>query len=161
MFFRKRKPVGNDNAPGPQEPTIVGPDAVFDGTFTSDGDVHVLGTMRGAVSARLCVVEAQGTMEGQISAEEILVIGRVVGPLRGRHVHLQAGSSVEGDIASETIAIDHGAKLSGAVWQNKNDTSAVQVLSHEPAHRLFTENLWEPKDDDDGVRPLKAVRPPR
>ena len=158
MFFRKRKSVGNDNVPGPQEPTIIGQDAVFDGTFTSDGDIHILGTMRGAVSARLCVVEVQGTVEGQISAEEVLVIGRVVGPLRGRHVHLQAGAIVEGDITSETIAIDHGAKLSGSVWHSGND---VPALSHEPAHRLFTGSLWDAKEEDDSVRPLKAVRPPR
>ena len=43
--------------------------------------------------------------------------GTVKGPIHARHIHLESGAEVEGDITTTTIAIDTGARLTGAVWQ--------------------------------------------
>lgn len=165
MFFRKQKPVGNDNRPVASLPTQIGADTVVEGNVSSDGEILVEGTLRGTLRARICVVAATGVIEGDVIADDIVVRGRVIGPLRGDHVHLQDGAWVEGDISSATIAIDTGARLSGAVWQAENSRepertapAAAPALSYQEPPQLFGESLWGTRQDDD-FRPLKTVKP--
>ena len=157
MFFRKQKAAGNDNHAEQAEATVLGAGTVLDGNLTSDGEVRIDGTVRGVVQAQVCVVAAGGAVTGEISADTVEIHGRVQGPLRAHHVHLQPGSHVEGDITSATIAIETGAKLSGAVWQDEGSGRAAAVPAPGPA--LFpSESLWNAREDE-GYRPLLAARP--
>lgn len=159
MFFRKQKALVNDNLPQLSEPTHIGPDTVIDGTISSDGEVLIDGTLRGFVKASACVVAVNGVVEGEVNADEIIILGRVYGPIHGRHVHLQAGAAVEGDITCDTIAIDNGARLSGAVWQadTREEKTKINGFAQEPSPPLFAESL-KTAELDDSFRPLKAVR---
>lgn len=168
MLFKRAKTELNDNAPQPpltSDPaSVVGRDAEITGTFSTAGDVHVEGTVRGTVKARRCVVEADGLVEGQIAAEEIVVRGRVQGPLRAYHVHLQAGARVEGDIINDGIVIDDGAELTGAVWRSDDPLAETAAAARPPlrpaadATRIFDGALW-PDTDAHSLRPLTAIRP--
>jgi cytoskeletal protein CcmA (bactofilin family) len=164
MFFRKQKATGNDNRPAPSLPTHIGMDSIIEGSLVTDGEVQVDGTVRGILKARVCIVAASGTVEGELHAEDIIVRGRVIGPLHGDHVHLQDGAWVEGDITSATIAIDTGARLSGAVWQTGGARDAepngrqAPALSYQEPSALFPDSLWGSRPDDD-FRPLKTVKP--
>ncbi len=161
MFFRKQKVAVNDNQLEQAEPTVLGSGTILDGNLTSEGEVRIEGTVRGVVQAQICVVAAGGVVTGEISADTVEIHGRVHGPLRAHHVHLQPGSHVEGDITSATIAIETGAKLSGAVWQD--DQSSRSAALPAPAlgtgPSLFSsESLWNGRDDD-AYRPLAVARP--
>ncbi|HRX36259.1 MAG TPA: polymer-forming cytoskeletal protein [Aestuariivirga sp.] len=163
MLFRKKKPAGNDNVQAPAQPTIIGTGAVFEGSLQTDGEVHVDGRLRGWVRADLCVVTPSGLVEGEIDAEEVIVAGQVIGPVSARHVHLQEGARVEGDITSDTIAVDNGAKLSGAVWHRDGlQTNGHRPVALPPANepRFAAASLWDQVREDDD-RPLKAVHPQR
>ena len=164
MFFRKQKAVGNDNEPRETAPTVIGRDTTFNGTIESDGEVHVDGTVRGSVSARVCHVGATGQIEGDVLADDVYVRGRVSGPIRGHHVHLQSGARVDGDIVNQTIMIDNGAQLNGAVWRSDNPLGQEQTAPGQPtlstaASPLFASSLWNRENDD--FRPLQAIRPKR
>jgi cytoskeletal protein CcmA (bactofilin family) len=162
MFFRKQKTVGNDNQAPLTPPTLIGSDSRLDGMIETEGEIHIDGIVRGVVKAGTCIVGKDGEVEGEIVADDIVVHGRVIGPLRGNHVHLQAGASVDGDITCDTIAIDNGARLSGAVWQGSEEAEARHAPASGPrrdgSSSLFGETLWSNRPDDD-FRPLKAIRP--
>lgn len=159
MFFRKQKPAGNDNRQRSSPPTFIGEESTIEGTVDTDGELHIEGRVQGVVKAALCVIGARGIIEGQVEADEIIVRGRIVGPLRAGHVHLEPEASVEGDITCETIAIDNGARLSGAVWQQASaGAQKIAAPLRPPASRLFSEPLWSGPEEED-VRPLRAVRP--
>lgn len=167
MFFRKQKHAGNDNLAEPAQPTFIGAETSLEGSIVSEGEVHVAGNLRGLLKAGLCLVEANGLIEGEVEADEIIVAGRIIGPLRARHVHLQPGSWVEGDITSETIAVENGAKLSGAVWQHGEGQARnghAPALTYDPVPKetagFQAESLWGARPNDE-YRPLKAVRPQR
>lgn len=157
MFFRKQKSVGNDNSPAPVPPTYIGADTRIDGNIETESELQIEGQVRGAVRAGVCVIAASGIVEGDISAEEVIVGGRVIGPLRAIHVHLQPGAIVEGDITSETIAIETGAKLSGAVWQVNRDDQ-LNGRSDPTFGGLEPGSLWTGHNDEP-FRPLKTVQP--
>lgn len=157
MFFRKSKTTGNDNAPVPAAPTYIGRSTTFEGVLITDGELHIDGLVRGSVRAKLCVVDSNGIIEGEAEADEIVVRGRVTGPLRGQHVQLEDGAQVEGDISSETIAVDSGARLQGTVWQT-GDALAASTAPRSDSHNLFASPLWNGVDDG-SFRPLKAIRP--
>lgn len=160
MFFRKQKPAGNDNRAAPSEPTYIAADCSLDGNIETAGELHIEGMVRGTVRAGTCIIAAGGIIEGEVIATDVIVHGRVAGPLRATHVHLQSGAVVEGDISSETIAIETGARLSGAVWQMSQEEPQQlrNALALSESQGLFSDSLW-PTRQDEAFRPLKAVKP--
>lgn len=175
MFFRKQKAnghgnhdkaFGNDNlAPPPAEASLVARGTRIDGNIASEGEVRIEGRVKGMVDAMVCTIAEGGRVEGEVSADDVYVQGTVRGPIKARHVHLMAEGTVEGDISCETIAIETGARLSGAVWQGQYETAAAAPapkLAHDgKGPSLFSGALWPGQHDDGGYRPLAAVKPVR
>jgi cytoskeletal protein CcmA (bactofilin family) len=157
MFFRRQKAAGNDNDREAAPATLIAAGTVIDGQIDCEGDVRVEGTVRGSLRAQRCSIAPGGTVEGDITADEVVVQGHVTGPVRARHVHLEDGASVEGDISSDTIAIDTGARLTGSVWQGPAASGAASALTHRDGPSLFSESLWEGTGGDG--RALAAVKP--
>ncbi len=166
MFFRKQKSAGLEDRLEPAAPaelteaTVVAAGTRVDGNIDCEGDLHVEGTVRGAVRALRLVIGPEGAIEGQVAADDITVRGFVKGPVHTRHIHLEADSAVEGDISTETIAIDTGARLSGAVWQEQEDAAEV-IHANGTAHGAAPEGLdWEAEEPEDKeFRPLSGIRP--
>jgi cytoskeletal protein CcmA (bactofilin family) len=158
--FRKNAPA---NGNGPQVevlPSYVGQDVVVEGSLVSAGELHIDGTVHGNARAQAVIVDRHGAVHGEVVAEEVLVRGRVIGPIRGVHVHLYPGAHVEGDVINESISIDNGAYIYGSIRRSEDPLS-------EPGHQLFRPkalpDLEKPDDldvlDEDNLRPAKVVRP--
>jgi cytoskeletal protein CcmA (bactofilin family) len=159
LFFRKQKPAGNDNrvepAPEPAvEPvlgSVISAGTSIIGNIDCDGDIVIEGTLRGSVRAQGLTVGVDGAIEGDVSANEMTVRGTVRGPIHARHIHLESGAHVEGDITTDTIAIDTGARLTGAVWQ---DGQQPQAERYAP----ITAGSWDSSAESPS-RSLLSVRP--
>jgi len=176
MLFKKRaKATSNDNRPAmaasPGAPSsLIGRGMLVEGDVSSEGDIHVDGTLRGKLQARTCVIEANGLVEGEITADDITVRGRVVGPMRAYHVHVAAGAQVEGDVVNASITVDSGAEIHGAIWHSEDPFAAeklalpvVRAIREEPAHErdrpsYLESPLWS-GDKVDDYRPITAIRP--
>jgi cytoskeletal protein CcmA (bactofilin family) len=162
LFFRKQKPAVNDNrvepVPVPVSPqapghsSVVAAGTVITGNLDCERDILIEGRVHGSVRAYRLTVGLEGAIEGDVSAEEVTVRGSVKGPIHARHIHLEAGAEVEGDLTTATIAIDTGARLSGAVWQQQDQQDA-------PAERYtpVTASSWEKPEE--GSRSLLGNRP--
>ena len=96
-------------------PSMVAQDVTIEGNITTTGELHIDGTVYGTVRARSCVIDLNGFVHGEITADEVYIRGRVIGPIRGTHVNLYAGAQVEGDILNETISIENGANIYGMI----------------------------------------------
>ena len=123
MFFkRKKKSVGNSNRPGmvPHgEPSYIGRDVSIEGHVNCDGELHIDGTVRGTVRAQLCVIDAGGIVQGEVSGEIVHVRGRVIGPIQGNNVFIYNGAHVEGEVYHNTISIENGAYVYGVIRHNE------------------------------------------
>jgi cytoskeletal protein CcmA (bactofilin family) len=162
MFFRRNKITSNDNSPVVETaPSIIGTDTVIDGAISTRGEIRVDGTVRGTIDATVCVIGHDGLVEGSIVAEEVIVRGRVTGPIYGIHVDLEAGAHVEGDVTNTSITVQNGAHIQGSIWHS-DDPLAQHNGSGERARKPAQPYLGSPSwtaEADEGFRPLKVIKP--
>ena len=147
-------------------PSMVAQDVTIEGNITTTGELHIDGTVYGTVRARSCVIDLNGFVHGEITADEVYIRGRAIGPIHGAHVNLYAGAQVEGDILNETISIENGANIYGMISRAeapKGNGHALQNgptqdgFSHAPSLSFGQNDYDEPGDT--GYRPIKVVRP--
>lgn len=168
MFFRRyRKSKDGKGSGARPEPSAISRDVVIEGNLTTGGELQIDGTVHGNVRALVCLVEANGVVQGEVAAEEVFVRGRVVGPIRGIHVHLYSGAHVEGDVINESISVENGAYIYGSIRRAEDPLAEparpaaitpLSALAARFAANTAKEPHFEPIDEDE-YRPIKAVRP--
>ena len=90
------------------------------GNLKTTGDIQVEGTVEGDIRAHLLTVGESATIKGEVTADDVVINGRIVGRVRGLKVRLTSTARVEGDIIHKTIAIESGAHFEGSV-QRQDD----------------------------------------
>ena len=110
MFSKAKKDGGKKRA---APPTIISSDLRVDGDITSEGEIQIDGAVDGDVKGTKLSIGEQGSVKGAVTAERVLVRGRVTGQIKGRVVTLTRSSRVTGDVMHETLAIEPGARLEG------------------------------------------------
>jgi cytoskeletal protein CcmA (bactofilin family) len=129
IFDRFRNKANTSVAPSRQRrrtsgrPTTISSEVIIEGHLVTNGEIQIDGTINGDVRARVCVVDANGVIHGEVYAEEVLVRGRVIGPIRGIHVHILAGGHVEGDVINETLSVENGAYIDGKIRRSEDPLS--------------------------------------
>ena len=101
-------------------PSIITHEVVIDGHLYSGGELQVDGEINGDVRAHGVVIDVNGIVHGGVAGEEVIVRGRVIGNIHGLHIHIMSGAHVEGDIFNETISIENGAFIDGAIHRAEN-----------------------------------------
>ncbi len=145
--------------------TVIAVGTAAQGTIISDDEVHILGTFKGRVDAKLCVVGPNAVVEGEIDAEEILVYGEVIGPLRAYHISLDAGAHVDGNVVSATIEVDNRARLNGSVLRTNDpfgsSAAAKPVDFLQGTQGEFQQEVEEPDWAGSAVDNYRPVSPYR
>lgn len=123
-------------APLGAEPSYLGADTIIDGNISCDGEIHIDCELRGTVQAVTCLVDVNGQVHGSISAQYVLVRGRVIGPITAQQLTISKGGHVEGNVVHQGISIEQGAFLMGSV---------TQQVSHEMVEPkpVFNEQFTE------------------
>ena len=94
-------------------PSILGEDLSITGNISSKGEIQIDGEVQGDLYCLSMIVGEKAHVSGGITAEDVVVRGRVTGSIRGVRVTLQANSQVEGDIYHQSLAIEQGAYFEG------------------------------------------------
>jgi len=175
MLFKRGKPDKRQEAvqepieAAPQgEPTYIASDTSFEGNISSNGEIHIDGELRGHVRAHTCLVDRHGEVIGGISAQYVVVRGRVIGPINATQVTIQSGAHVEGNVVHEGLSIENGAFVIGSITQsNLSEPSLAArpaVLPGFGAASYVPAQLPEPSqakqdDDADNILPMmKALK---
>lgn len=122
-------------------PSIIGEDLMITGNVVSKGEIQVDGTIKGDVHCGSLLLGDKSEVIGGVTAEDIVVRGKVVGSVRGLRVTLQSQSRVEGDIYHQSLAIEQGAFFEGKSRRSDNPMADVSLekpaaapgASHSPA----------------------------
>jgi cytoskeletal protein CcmA (bactofilin family) len=95
------------------ESTIIGPELKIAGNLFTKGQIQIRGEIEGDVDGIYVLVAEGGCITGQISAEEIIVRGRVMGSIRGKRVLLKSSCYVAADVFHDSLTIEDGAAFEG------------------------------------------------
>lgn len=106
-------------APEPHgEPTRIAQSITVKGDLSGREDLFFDGTLEGRIRLpdSCVVIGPGGRVQADVEANEIIVEGVVTGNLRGRtRVELRHTSRVRGDVTTERIAIQEGARFNGRI----------------------------------------------
>ena len=109
------------SAPKAKPPaSVLSADLHISGNMKTTGDIQVEGTVEGDIRAHLLTIGESATIKGEVTADDVVINGRIVGRVRGLKVRLTSTARVEGDIIHKTIAIESGAHFEGSV-QRQDD----------------------------------------
>ncbi|NIP42335.1 MAG: polymer-forming cytoskeletal protein [candidate division Zixibacteria bacterium] len=102
--------------------TVVGKDAVFDGTLNVQGSLRVDGKVKGSVKCSETIsIGPDGKVEADIHTKSAVITGRVDGNVHAtERIELQAKSMVNGDINTKSLVVEQGAIFHGACKMNDN-----------------------------------------
>lgn len=106
--------------------SVIGPGMEIVGDIKCDGTVRVEGRVEGAIRAtKSVVVGTDGTVEGDIETQDVVVAGTVTGTVSGAsRVELQDTCRVEGDIRSRRIKLDEGGRVEGRLHMGSEATDS-------------------------------------
>ncbi len=105
--------------------SVLGPDLVFEGSITGEGELLIDGAVKGDVHVSRLVIGEHAHVEGTVRGALVEVRGRVMGNVEGKVVHLLQTAHVEGDITHEKLSIDVGAFFQGRCAQFRPQPAAA------------------------------------
>ncbi len=121
------KPAGP--AMGKMIPSIIGEDLTIEGNVSSKGEIQVDGQIKGDVNCGSLLLGDKAMVDGSVTAEDVVIRGKVMGSIRGLRVTLQAQSHVEGDIEHQSLAIEQGAYFEGKSRRSDDPLNAESAGS--------------------------------
>lgn len=127
----EKVPMRNDAHSSPEAGlSVIASGMKIVGDIESSGVVKIEGTVEGAIrGARQLLLGRQGTVHGDIRAQEVVIGGTVVGKIvADERVEIQGTSSVQGDIHTKSIVVLEGGVINGTVRMGE---SAVAESTRE------------------------------
>jgi len=106
-------------------PSLLGKEIKIVGEISSTGALQLDGVLEGEIKASKLVIEKSAKVVGSVTSEDLVIKGRIIGPVFGKRVRFGSSARVEGDTFHETIAIEDGAYYEGSIRRqvSKNDES--------------------------------------
>jgi len=96
----------------------IGKSISIKGDLTGNEDMVIEGKVDGKVDLpnNQLTIGANGTINAEINAKAVVVVGRVTGNIHGtERVEIQGSGIVEGDVSAPRLVVAEGAVLNGAI----------------------------------------------
>ena len=116
----------NDNFNGVEldevnSPSLLGKEIKIIGKISSKGALQLDGVLEGEIIASKLVIEKSAKVVGSVTSEDLVIKGRIIGPVFGKKVRFGSSARVEGDTFHETIAIEDGAYYEGSIRRHVSE----------------------------------------
>lgn len=99
------------------------------GRIEAEGELTILGRVRGRIDAERVVLGHGSDVEGDIVARDVCIAGRFNGRIFALNVSVEATADVEGRIFHHTIAVEQGARIDGRMpWRPPNYFESLDQL---------------------------------
>ena len=113
---------------GGSSPSLLGKEIKVIGKITSKGALRLDGVLEGEIKASKLVIEKSAKVVGSVTSEDLVIRGRIIGPVFGKKVRFGSSARVEGDTFHETIAIEDGAYYEGSIRRYSSDSGTSRSL---------------------------------
>ena len=95
----------------PAAGTVISSGSTIEGRITSPNTISVSGLFKGDLNASEIVIEKEGSVNGTVFAEHLIIIGTFEGDVSANKITIASSGSVKGDLSYKRVAIDDGAIL--------------------------------------------------
>ena len=117
-------------------PSLLGNDIKIIGKISSKGAIQLDGILEGEIIASKLVIEKSAKVVGSVTSEDLVIKGRIIGPVFGKKVRFGSSARVEGDTFHETIAIEDGAYYEGSIKRHTTETAIpTKIFNSSSAKR--------------------------
>jgi cytoskeletal protein CcmA (bactofilin family) len=119
----------------PIEQATIGRSLVIKGEISGSESLYIDGRVEGAITFKdhRVTVGRNGVVAANISAREVVIMGKVTGNLEcSDRVDIRGEGSLTGDIVSQRISVEDGAMLRGSVQLTPSEKR------YEPKQEKFT-----------------------
>ena len=117
MFGATRDSEAGAGGTGASGKSVISSDLQVDGEIESKGAVEVLGEVRGNIHATDVAVAESGRVTGSVHAKTAVLRGQVSGEIEADSLNIHASARIEADIAYQSIGVEYGARVKGALRQ--------------------------------------------
>ena len=108
--------------------SLLGKGIKIIGKISSKGAIQLDGILEGEIKASKLVIEKSAKVVGSVTSEDLVIKGRIIGPVFGKKVRFGSSARVEGDTFHETIAIEDGAYYEGSIKRHSGDLNSASKL---------------------------------
>jgi len=116
---------------GTRTVSTIGEDLTITGDVASKGEIHLDGHVQGDVNCAAVVLGENSSVEGNVTADEVVIRGRLIGTVRATRLMLQSTSHVEGDLIHQSLAMEQGAFFEGKSRRSDDPLSTSQTTVEE------------------------------
>tara|TARA_E500000331_G_C16861338_1_gene542121 strand:- start:124 stop:543 length:420 start_codon:yes stop_codon:yes gene_type:complete len=85
----------------------------FTGEINTEGDIHLDGSMKGIIKANEVVIGPNGSFEGEIVSNILIVGGSIKGKFNINNLHIRKDGILSGKAKYFLVTIDEGGKVLG------------------------------------------------
>jgi cytoskeletal protein CcmA (bactofilin family) len=97
------------------EYSVVNERLVLRGDLESDDDVLVKGKVFGNIHCKLLIIDKGARVEGNITAQDVVVRGATKGSIKATRVRLESTAVVASDIHHASFCAEEGARIHGSL----------------------------------------------
>ena len=108
--------------------SLLGKEIKIIGKISSKGALQLDGDLEGEITASKLVIEKSAKVVGSVTSDDLVIKGRIIGPVFGKKVRFGSSARVEGDTFHETIAIEDGAYYEGSIKRHVGGTERPNKL---------------------------------
>ncbi len=113
--------------------SIIGGQSEVTGDVNVKGTLQVDGLVKGQIKADCVVLSESSRIKGDITANKIIVIGRVEGNLKAEEIiEIRPKGKVIGDIVTNKISVAEGGELNGKVAMSERDSKIIRLEGKVP-----------------------------
>jgi len=138
-------------------PTIITKDMNILGNLISDGNIDFNGTIQGNIRCNTLTIRHDGHIIGDVTANNVLVYGKVKGLIRVKHAELYASCQVEGIIMHETLKIEDGAIIDGKFKRTDSKLPHIEDTEDNSSDGDTAFAFDEPATSN-SLRPFDTIR---
>ena len=102
------------------------------GSISCKGELQIDGHVNGNINGEKVILGPDSSMDGTLTADEIIISGKFKGKIKGKSIRLETGALVDAEITYEILAIEDGSSINGIVKKSiNNSTVKKQTLTDE------------------------------
>ncbi len=113
--------------------SFIGSDVTITGNIGGRGNLHIDGRIDGDVVCAALTLGAEGTVAGNVTADDAVIAGRIDGTVAAKVLTIESTARVNGDLSYDAVSIAIGAIVEGRVKRltRPDEGGALKLIAGE------------------------------